>query len=647
MKHLHIDLETYSEADLLKTGVYRYAEDMSFEILLFSFAWGDDEPKIIDLNAGEQLPDKIFKALNDEKVLKIAHNANFEISCLNSYFNLELDPSQWFCTMVGSAYFGLPLTLDKIAQVLGLENQKDKKGKALIRHFCTPCKPTKKNGGRTRNLPNHDPEKWEEFKNYCIQDVRTESDIFNYLSKFPPVPSSEWRYWVQDQKINKRGIFIDRELVEASISANTQFLEEVHAEMIKATGVDNPNSLPQLKDWIFKKMGVSVSSLSKESLVDLLEDEETPEEVKKVLNLRQLGSKSSVAKYDTMLKYACYDGRIRGLIQFYGANRTGRYAGRAVQIQNLKRTMSHGIDEAREAVKKDIADLLYDDVADVISKLVRTALIAPPGKKLISCDFSAIEARVLAWLAGEDWVLDVFHSHGKLYEATASKMFNISIEEITKGSPWRSKGKVAALALGYQGAAGALIQMGALREGLTEEELPAIVRKWRTSNPHIVKFWRDVENTAKNTIVNKKTNILKTKYTSLKFEYDRGYLFLTLPSGRRLAYYGASVMYNKITYWGIDQTRKVWAKNSTYGGSLVENITQAVARDCLVESMDLMFNDVNIIFHVHDEIVTEERDDMADDVLRYMREVMAISPKWAKDLPLSGEGYISNYYKKD
>lgn len=651
MKELHIDIETFCGVDLTKVGVYRYAQDPSFKILLFAYSFDDEDPILVDTYydeyPGESVPLEVWEALTDPNVLKIAQNANFELTCIGEYYGLDLDPAQWYCTMIGAAYHGLPLHLDKIAQVLGLENQKDAKGKALIKYFSMPCKPTKTNGGRTINEPIHDPERWQLFGEYCQQDVRTEADIFNYLRKFPPLPATEWLYWQQDQAINKRGIFIDRDFIEAAIEANTKFLQDVHDELVELTGVDNPNSLAQLKAWVEGEIGEAVPSLAKNELADLLASEFMPDHVRRVLELRQLGSKTSVSKYDTMLMYACDDERIRGLIQFYGANRTGRYAGRAVQIQNLKRTIGRGLDTAKEAVRKGLAELLYDDVADLVSKLVRTALIAPKGRKLISCDFSAIEARVLAWLAGEDWVLEVFRTHGKLYEATASKMFSIPMDEITKGSPWRSRGKVAALALGYQGASGALVQMGALREGLTEEELPEIVAGWRRANPAIVKFWRDVENAARKCITERKTVVLRTKYTALKFEYDRGYMFLTLPSGRRLAYYGAQVNGRKITYYGIDQTRKIWTKDDTYGGSLVENITQAVARDCLTETMALMFDDVNIIFHVHDEIVAEEDDEIADDVLRYMTEVMAISPAWGKGLPLSGEGYISQYYKKD
>lgn len=651
MKHLHIDIETFCEVNLLYTGVYRYAQDPSFKIILFAYAWDEEEPTVVDLYDcdwvdGSELPLEVWEALTDPSILKIAHNANFEITCISEYFGIELDPSQWFCTQVGAAYLGLPLSLDKIGQVLGLSQQKDSKGKSLINFFSMPCKPTKKNEGRTINRPEHDAEKWELFKEYNAQDVRTEGEIFKYLERFEGLPPIEWEYWQQDQAINARGVAIDSEFIDAAIEANKEFLAEVHSELIELTGVENPNSLAQLKAWVEGQTGEPVKSLSKEHLQDFLDSDMIPENVKRVLTLRQLGSKTSVSKYDTMKNYECKDGRIRGLLQFYGANRTGRYAGRGVQIQNLKRTMGKGIVTAKEAVRKGIADLLYDDVPEVISKLVRTALIAPPGRSLVSSDFSAIEARVVAWLAGEDWVLEVFNSHGKLYEATASKMFNIPLESITKGSDLRQKGKVASLALGYQGASGALVQMGALRQGLDEAELPAIVRAWRSANPAIVKFWRECEQAAKHVITKKTSYTLYKPYTSLKFHYERGYLFITLPSGRRLSYYGAEVKDGKLRYYGMDQVKKIWVKIDTYGGSLVENITQAVARDCLTDTMYRM-QDYEIIMHVHDEIVVEVDDDKAEDTLEDINNIMAVSPAWAKGLPLSGDGYVSKFYKKD
>lgn len=647
MRHLHIDIETFSSYSLKDGGVYRYAQDPSFEIILFAYAWDDDsEVTVLDFINGDEIPNRVWLALTDPAVLKIAHNANFERVCLENDMGLTLDPSQWFCTMVGAAYLGLPHSLDKVSQVLNLTHQKDSKGKALINYFCAPCKPTKRNGGRTRNLPHHDPEKWELFKQYNAQDVRTEGEVYKYLQRFPAMPAIEWAYWQQDQEINARGVQVDPVFIDAAIEANLEFLQGAHVELKQITGVDNPNSLAQLKAWLSKQMGDTVTGLSKELLEDLLSRGHLPPQVRRVLELRQLGSKTSVSKYDAMKAYMCNDGRIRGLLQFYGANRTGRFAGRGVQVQNLKRTMGKGLLVAREAVVKGVADLLYDDVPEVISQLVRTALIAAPGKSLVSSDFSAIEARVVAWLAGEEWQLEVFNTHGKLYEATAAKMFGLPVESIGKGSDLRQKGKVAALALGYQGGSGALITMGALRQGLTEAELPAIVRAWRSANPAIVKLWRDVEAAAKFVIENKCVRTMIRPYTKLQFSFERGYLFITLPSGRRLAYYGATVKDRKLFYYGVDQTKKIWTRIDTYGGSLVENIVQAIARDCLCDAM-YRLKHLPIVMHVHDEIVLEADDDVARDRLYEMNAVMAVSPAWGVGLPLSGAGYISKFYKKD
>lgn len=652
MKHLHIDIETYCDLDVSDVGVYRYAEDNSFKIILFAYSFDGEPVTVIDCSndeyPGESIPARVWKALTDPSILKIAHNANFEYVCIETYYGVGLDLKQWFCTMIAAAYLGLPLGLDKVGQVLGLSEQKDARGKSLITFFCKPCKPTKKNGGRTLNLAEHDPEKWDEFKEYNAQDVRTEKEIYAYVSRFPGLPEEEREYWILDQTINATGITVDREFIEAAIETNKRFTKDVHDEIVNLTGVDNPNSLPQLKRWLFQELGYEVHSLGKDYLTDAIDGALLPKHVERVLRLRQFASKTSIAKYDTMLAYAQKDGRIRGLLQFYGANRTGRFSGRGVQVQNLKRTLKKGLLTAREAVVKDIADLLYDDVPDVISKLTRTALVASEGCSLVVSDFAAIEARVVAWLAGEDWVLDVFNTHGKIYEATAANMFSVPLEMITKESDLRAKGKVATLALGYQGATGALITMGALREGLDEAELPALVSAWRSANPRIVKLWREVEGAAKHVIKNKTSYVLRKPYCTIKFSYDRGYLFIELPSGRRLAYYGASVDKGRLSYWGIDQTKKIWCKQDTYGGSLVENITQAVARDCLCDAMKRMYEAlIKILMHIHDEVVNESKDADAPATLERMNKIMAVSPVWAKDLPLKGDGYISKYYKKD
>ena len=647
MKHLHIDIETYCELDLSKVGVYRYAEDDSFRIILFAYSFDDEPVTVIDCSC-EGIPPSVHRALVDPGVQKIAHNANFEIVCISTYYGIELNPEQWYCTMVGAAYLGLPMRLDKVGSVLGLPEQKDARGKSLITYFCKPCKPTKRNGGRTRNLPEHDPKKWSAFKAYNEQDVRTEKAVFAYISRFPAPPASEHRYWVMDQIINAKGIAIDREFIEAATDANRRFIGGVHAEIKRLTGVENPNSLPQLKAWFFQETGYHAPSLGKDYLRDALEGGMLPERVERVLRLRGLASKTSVSKYNAMLAYAGKDGRIRGLLQFYGAGRTGRFSGRGVQVQNLKRTMKRGPLTAREAVLKGVADMLYDDVPEVISGLTRTALTAPDGYCLAVSDFSAIEARVIAWIAGEEWVLDVFRTHGKIYEATASNMFGVPLDMIGKGSDLRAKGKVATLALGYQGGAGALIALGALREGLDEAELPALVRAWRAANPRIVRLWQETEQAAKYAITRKTTCILQKPYCRIVFSYDRGYLFIELPSGRRLAYYGASVDNGRLSFWGMDQTKKAWCRQDTYGGSLVENITQAVARDCLCDAMWRIHKAGHpVLMHVHDEIICEATDINATDVLEEMNRIMADPPKWAGELPLKGDGYVSKYYKKD
>lgn len=653
MRHLHIDIETYCDLDVSDVGVYRYAEDRSFQIILFAYSWDKGDTYVLDTSGdsfpGESIPADVWKALTEPDVQKIAHNANFEFVCISTYYGLSLDLTQWLCTMIGAAYLGLPLSLDKIGQVLGLSEQKDARGKALISYFCKPCKPTKSNGGRTRNLPEHAPEKWTAFIEYNGQDVKTEKEIYEYILRFPGLSQTERGNWVLDQIINGTGIAIDRELIEAALEANAEFTKGVHDELVNITGIDNPNSLPQLKRWLCQELGYEVHSLGKDYLKDALDGELLPEHVARVFRLRQLASNTSISKYDTMLAYVCRDGRIRGLLQFYGANRTGRFAGRGVQIQNLKRTLKKGLEVAREAVRKGIADLLYDNVPDVISRITRTALVAGDGRSLVVSDFSAIEARVLAWEAAEEWVLDVFHTHGKIYEATAANMFHVPLDMITHGSDLRAKGKVATLALGYQGSVGALIAMGALREGLTEGELPAIVKAWRSANPNIVRFWREVEGAAKHVIEKKTRYILRKKYCNLVFSYDRGYLFIELPSGRRLAYYGAAVDKGRISYWGMDQVKKIWVKTDTYGGSLVENITQAIARDCLCDTMQRIYYDAGlpILMHIHDEIVCEVPESEAAGKLAVMNNIMSVGPEWAKGLPLKGDGYISKFYKKD
>lgn len=653
-KVLHIDIETYCDLDLPEVGVYKYAEHDSFRVLLFAYAYEDEEVRIVDLTK-EELPERLKRDITSSSVTKVAHNANFERTCLRKLLNAPtpLDPAQWECTMVGAAYLGLPLKLDAVASVLGLSEQKDSKGKALISYFSKPCRATKANGGRTRNLPEHDPEKWEMFKEYCVQDVRTERAIDEYLNRqpahvFEATKGVEKFYWRLDQNINDRGIYIDTDFARAAIESSNACNEETHDEMVRLTGIDNPNSVSQLKSWIKEQTGRVVESLGKEFLQDAINDDTLPSNVRRVLELRLLASRTSIKKYDAMLNFAQKDNRVRGTIQFYGANRTGRFSGRGIQVQNLKRTISKNLLTAREAVCKGVGSLLYDDLPDVISRLTRTAIMAKEGHTLVVSDFSAIEARVLAWLAGEKWVLDVFTSHGKIYEATAANMFNVPLEMVTKGSDLRAKGKVATLALGYQGGVGALIAMGALREGLTEEELPSLVSSWRAANRKIVRFWAEVEEAAKKAISQKTSVTLRKPFCELNFIYYNGYLHIKLPSGRFLSYFGASVEKGRITFYGLNQVSKKWEKTQTYGGSLVENITQAVARDCLCGAMLRMHKEgFSIIMHIHDEIVSEEREEVAEAALKRMNEIMSVPPSWARGLPLKGDGYISKFYKKD
>lgn len=661
---LHIDIETFCELDLKDTGVYKYAQHPSFKIILFCYRW-DDGPEIVldcydDAYPGESIPSDVWRALSQEGETEIwAHNANFEFVCIGTYFNLPLDINQWYCTMVASAYLGLPLGLDSVGKVLALTEQKDSKEKALIKFFCAPYQSRKKGEGTIINLPSNHPEKWDQFKEYNAQDVRVECEIEKYISRYPGISDQERAYWIQDQQINANGITVDTPFIKAAIRTNIKMLGDIHEEICMLTGVDNPNSLQQLKAWLNQHLDTPIHSLNKDYLAEATDNSLLPPDVARVLTLRQMGSRTSVSKYATMLSMRCTDNRIRGLIQFYGANRTGRYSGRGVQPQNLKKTFSNedqrkkapdliddGLVIGKNAVLHGVADLLYDDVPELISKLVRTCFIAAPGKSLVVSDFSAIEGRVLAWLAGEEWALDVYRTHGKIYEATAAQMFNVPIEMVTKGSDLRAKGKVATLALGYQGWSGALIAMGALKEGLTEEELPGIAKGWRNANPKTVKLWKRFEEAARHVIKNKSNHIVKLPYCSIKFSFEKGYLFITLPSNRRLAYYGAMVKGESIQYYGLDQVKKIWIKMQAYGGLLTENITQAIARDILAESMYKMRH-LQILMHIHDEIVVEAEDSIAAETLVEMEEIMSNGPSWSTGLPLKGDGYISKFYRKD
>lgn len=648
MRTLSIDIETYSSVDLKTSGVYRYVEAPDFEILLFAYAWDDGPVEVIDLTEVEDLPEDVMNALADPGVIKTAFNANFERTCLAKHFDMECDPTQWQCTAVHAAYLGLPGNLDGVAKCLKLEAQKDTKGKNLIKYFSVPCKPTKANGGRTRNLPHHDPEKWQQFIEYNRRDVEVERAIRKKLERYP-VPEFEHRLWCLDQQIVDRGVMLDAELVEQAIKGDTAFHKQREDEAKELTGLENPNSVAQLKKWLEDEHNVNVTSLSKDNVAALIEQTEN-EDVKRVLRLRQEMSKTSVKKYQAMQRVRCQDGRARGLIQFYGANRTGRWAGRLVQVQNLPRNYLPDLALARELVRSgdhETLEMLYDNIPDVLSQLIRTAFIPSPGHRLIVSDFSAIEARVIAWLAGEKWRLDVFNSHGKIYEASASQMFGVPIEQITKGSDLRQRGKVAELALGYQGGVGALKQMGALDMGLTEEELPELVETWRGANPNIVQFWYDVERAALTAVREKRKVPL---HHGISFLYEAGMMRIKLPSGRHLTYVRPKIGKNKfgkdaISYEGVGDQGK-WMRLDTYGGKLVENIVQAVARDCLaVAMMRVADAGYHIVMHVHDELVADAPHGFGS--LTEVEAIMSRPIEWAPGLPLKAEGFETDFYMKD
>ena len=641
---LEMDIESFSDVDLIKCGVYAYADSPAFEILLFAYSFDGGETQIIDLAQGEKLPAEVEDAIFDVSVTKTAYNANFERTCLSKYFGRYIPPESWHCSAVQAAMLALPRSLEDVGRVLGLDEQKMKEGKELIRYFCVPCKPAKANGGRTRNLPCHAPEKWELFKTYCKRDVDVEKSIRRKLHNFP-IPESEMELYRLDQRINDRGVLVDMGLVEQAIACERLHKEVVTKRAYELTGLENPNSVAQLKGWLGDK-GMEAESLSKKAVADMIA--ETDGEVEELLRLRLLMAKTSVKKYEAMERSVCSDGRVHGLLQFYGANRTGRFAGRLVQIQNLPQNHLPDLELARDLVKQgrfEDIELLYDSTPNVLSELIRTAFIPKPGCRFVVADFSAIEARVLAWLSGEQWRLDVFTSHGKIYEASASSMFHVPMEEITKGSPLRQKGKLAELGLGFGGAAGALISMGALDMGLTEDELPPLVAAWRKANPHITQFWWDVDAAAVKAVTEKQ----KTKVGKIIFEYKSGILFITLPSGRKLSYVKPRMAVNRfgrdgLTYEGISENKK-WSRIETYGPKLVENIVQGTARDLLAEAMlRVEKKGYPIVMHCHDEIIAEvpEGSGSVDE----MCEIMAVQPVWAEGLPLRADGYECSFYQK-
>lgn len=646
MKTLSIDIETYSDIPLQKTGVYRYCESPNFEILLFGYSIDSGPVQVVDLACGEHIPKEVLAALEDDSVIKWAFNAAFERVCLSRYLGYPtgkyLDPESWHCSMVWTATIGLPLSLEGVGAVLGLEKQKLTEGKELIKYFCQPCLPTKANGQRTRNRPFHAPDKWELFKRYNARDVEAEMGIQQKLSKFP-VPPQVWEEYDIDQEINDRGVRIDMELVEQAIQMDARSRQELTDAMKRMTALENPNSVQQMKQWLSDN-GMETDSLGKKVVAELLKT--APPELAEVLTLRQQLAKSSVRKYQAMEKTVCSDNRARGMFMFYGANRTGRFSGRNIQLQNLPQNHLPDLAEARALVRSgdfDAVELLYEDVPDTLSQLIRTAFIPRDGAQFLVADFSAIEARVIAWFAGETWRQEVFSKGGDIYCASASQMFKVPVEKHGINGHLRQKGKIAELALGYGGSVGALKAMGALEIGLTEEELPQLVDAWRQSNPNIVKFWWAVDRAVMEAVRYKHTT---TDY-GLTFSCRSGILFITLPSGRKLAYVKPKVGTNKfggecITYEGIGSTKK-WERLDSYGPKFVENIVQATARDILCYAMRTL-RCCSIVMHIHDELVIEADPRMSLDAVC---EQMGRTPPWAKGLLLRADGYATPFYKKD
>ena len=646
MQTLSIDLETYSDQPLAKTGVYRYVESPDFEILLFAYSVDGGPVQQIDLACGEKIPSEILSALEDETVTKWAFNANFERICLSRFLGYPtgdyLEPGSWKCSMIWAAYMGLPLSLEGVGAVLGLEKQKLTEGKDLIKYFCQPCAPTKSNGQRTRNLPEHAPDKWLAFKRYNIRDVETEMSIQARLSKYP-VPDSVWEEYRLDQEINDRGVGLDMELVRQAIQMDGRSRSELTQAMKELTSLDNPNSVQQMKQWLADN-GVETDTLGKKAVAELLKT--APPQLQKVLTLRQQLAKSSVKKYQAMETAVCADGRARGMFQFYGANRTGRWAGRIIQMQNLPQNHLDDLSEARGLVRVgdfDALEMLYEDVPDTLSQLIRTAFVPQENRKFIVADFSAIEARVIAWFAGEKWRQDVFAEGKDIYCASASQMFGVPVEKHGVNGHLRQKGKIAELALGYGGSVGALKAMGALEMGLQEDELPALVSAWRQANPKIVQFWWAVDRAVMDAVTRKTT----TKTHGIIFSARNGMLFITLPSDRSLAYVKPKIGENRfgggcITYEGIGGTKK-WERLESYGPKFVENIVQATSRDILCYAMQTL-RCCSIVMHIHDEVVIEADRRMS---LQAVCDQMGRTPPWAKGLQLRADGYETDFYKKD
>ena len=649
MKKLSCDIETFSDVDLIRCGVYKYADSPNFEMLLFAYAVDDGDVHIIDIAGGEELPEKIIQAIKSDTVVKTAYNAQFERVCLSRYLKLPdgeyLNPQSWYCTAVQAAELALPLSLADVGSVLGLERQKMTEGKELIKYFCVPCKPTKSNGNCTRNRPCHDINKWETFKKYCMRDVDVERQIADKLKMYP-ISDEEHRLYVLDQIINDRGVLVDSELAEQAVKLNSIQTAVAVEQAYMITGLENPNSVTQLKQWL-KENGVEIESLSKKAVKSLAD--ETDGDVSKMLKLRLLMAKTSVKKYEAVIRSVCSDNRVHGMMRFCGANRTGRWSGNILQPQNLPQNHLPDLTLARDIVKDgdfEMLDMMFGNVPNVLSELIRTVLIPKPNHRFIVADFSAIEARVLAWIAGEQWRIDTFKNGGDIYCASASKMFKVPVEKNGVNGELRQKGKISELACGYGGSVGALKNMGAVEMGVQENELQGLINDWRNANPHIVRFWYEVGNAAMKAIKEKTTVPLG----KLVFAYERGILFIRLPSGRRLSYIKPRIGTNRfggdsITYMGINSAKK-WDRLETFGGKLTENIVQGTARDLLANALINAANaGYDTVFHVHDEIICEVPNGYGsvDELCR----LMCIKPEWADGLPLNADGFECEYYKKE
>lgn len=656
-KNLFIDVETYSSVDIKESGAYKYIESPDFEILIIGYALDDGPVKIVDLAQGEEMPEEFEEALLDPDCVKVAHNAVFErLSFKRIGYNVPAE--QWYCTSVKAAYCGLPLSLDGVSKALNLTDKKLDTGKALIKYFSCPCKATRVNGMRTRNYPEHAPEKWEMYKEYNKYDVLAEREIFKRLEAYI-IPDIERKMYVLDQNINDRGILVDMELAESAIAVDNTYTSILTQHAQQLTGLENPNSPVQIRQWIEKTTGCVVMSLSKETMPDLMKEFADYPDVIELLNIRKKLSKTSIKKYYAMLNCAMKDHRVRGTFQFYGANRTGRWAGRLLQLQNLSKNHISHIEVPREMIRArdwESVEMMYDDVADILSQLVRTALIASPGKVFSVADFSAIEARVISWLANEKWRMGVFRGDGKIYEATGAKMFNVPISAITKGSVLRDKSKISELALGYEGSLGALKRMGGERMGLSDTEMMSLVRKWRSANPAIVDMWKEIDEASKEAVRYQRP--VSCTCRNIIFDCNGEFMTIQLPSGRKLFYYGPkfkdkkigrSTMPTRVLYYqGVVQETKQWGEIDTYGGKLTENIVQAISRDLLGNSMlNLEANDYHPACHIHDEVLCEVPEENAQAYYEEMASIMGTPPEWASDLPLRADGYTTPFYLKD